>query len=175
MFKNELIWLLLIIFGLSGCSSSQRETSNTTGAAEPQESVNAVENPMEQTKDTKEVTVMENGLKIQVIMEGEGEEVKSGDVAHVHYTGWLYDESAPDGKGDKFDSSRDRGQPFAFNLGTGQVIQGWDLGVEGMKVGEQRLLTIPAELGYGERGAGADIPPGATLLFDVELVEIGLP
>ncbi len=90
----------------------------------------------------------------------------------VHYTGWLYDEAAPDHKGEKFDSSRDRGTPFEFPLGGGRVIKGWDQGVAGMKVGGQRILTIPPEMGYGARGAGGVIPPNATLIFDVELLGV---
>jgi FKBP-type peptidyl-prolyl cis-trans isomerase len=91
----------------------------------------------------------------------------------VHYTGWLHDPSAADKKGHKFDSSRDRGDPFSFSLGAGQVIAGWDEGVAGMKVGGQRTLTIPPEKGYGARGAGGVIPPNATLVFDVELIGVG--
>jgi FKBP-type peptidyl-prolyl cis-trans isomerase len=104
---------------------------------------------------------------------GTGETAVAGREVAVHYTGWLFDPSAPDNKGRKFDSSRDRGDPFRFELGAGHVIQGWDQGVEGMKVGGQRTLTIPPELGYGARGAGGVIPPNATLVFDVELLEVG--
>lgn len=103
---------------------------------------------------------------------GTGAEAKAGQHVSVHYTGWLYDAAAPDHKGAKFDSSRDRGTPFAFPLGAGLVIKGWDQGVQGMKVGGQRTLLIPANLGYGARGAGGVIPPNATLLFDVELLGI---
>jgi len=103
---------------------------------------------------------------------GTGEEVTSGQTAVVHYTGWLHDPSKPEGKGKKFDSSRDHGDTFAFTVGGGQVIRGWDLGVAGMKVGGKRRLIIPAELGYGARGAGGVIPSGATLVFDVELMAI---
>ena len=103
---------------------------------------------------------------------GEGKEAVVGKPVVVHYTGWLYDESAADNKGNKFDSSRDRNDPFMFNLGAGQVIKGWDQGVAGMKVGGQRTLIIPAELGYGARGAGGVIPPNATLVFDVELLDV---
>lgn len=103
---------------------------------------------------------------------GEGAEAAAGHAVSVHYTGWLYDEAAPDHKGRKFDSSRDRNDPFDFPLGAGHVIKGWDLGVQGMKVGGQRTLTIPAHLGYGARGAGGAIPPNATLVFDVELLAV---
>jgi FKBP-type peptidyl-prolyl cis-trans isomerase len=106
------------------------------------------------------------------IKQGSGAEALSGKPVLVHYTGWLYDSAAPEGKGTKFDSSRDRGVPFGFFLGSGKVIRGWDEGVVGMKVGGQRRLVIPPQLGYGERGAGGVIPPNATLIFDVELVEV---
>ena len=104
---------------------------------------------------------------------GTGAEATVGHDVTVHYTGWLYDPSRPDRKGAKFDSSRDRGEPFSFRLGAGQVIRGWDEGVAGMKVGGQRTLTIPPDMGYGARGAGGVIPPNATLLFDVELLNVG--
>ena len=90
----------------------------------------------------------------------------------VHYTGWLHDPSAADGRGRKFDSSKDRGQPFAFPLGAGHVIGGWDEGVQGMQVGGTRVLLIPPGLGYGARGAGGVIPPNATLVFEVELLAV---
>lgn len=104
-----------------------------------------------------------SGLQIEDVTEGSGAEAKAGSRVEVHYTGWLTD-------GKKFDSSKDRGQPFSFKLGGGQVIRGWDEGVEGMKVGGTRKLTIPPDLGYGARGAGGVIPPGATLVFEVELL-----
>jgi len=112
--------------------------------------------------------------ELQIIEQqvGEGSEAAAGKPVVVHYTGWLYDESATENKGGKFDSSRDRNDPFTFNLGAGQVIQGWDQGVAGMKVGGQRTLVIPAELGYGAGGAGDAIPPNATLVFDVELLDV---
>lgn len=103
---------------------------------------------------------------------GEGEEAQAGQHVTVHYTGWLYDKNAANNKGIKFDSSRDRNEPFEFPLGAGRVIKGWDSGVQGMKVGGQRTLTIPPEMGYGKRGAGGVIPPNATLLFDVELLGV---
>ena len=112
------------------------------------------------------------GLASNDAVVGTGAEATSGRRVTVHYTGWLHDPTAADGKGRKFDSSRDRDDPFAFRLGAGEVIQGWDMGVAGMKVGGQRTLTIPAALGYGARGAGGVIPPNATLIFDVELLDV---
>jgi FKBP-type peptidyl-prolyl cis-trans isomerase FkpA len=106
------------------------------------------------------------------IKKGAGDPIKSGQTAVVHYTGWLFAEEAPENKGKKFDSSHDRREPFRFELGAGEVIQGWDQGVAGMAVGGQRRLVIPPALGYGARGAGAVIPPNATLVFDVELLGI---
>ena len=103
---------------------------------------------------------------------GTGNDAAAGRRVTVHYTGWLYDEAKPDHKGRKFDSSRDRNEPFEFRLGGGEVIRGWDEGVAGMKVGGQRTLTIPPDMGYGARGAGGVIPPNATLVFDVELLDV---
>ena len=103
---------------------------------------------------------------------GTGHEAAAGRTVTVHYTGWLYDQNKPDHKGKKFDSSRDRGEPFAFRLGQGRVIRGWDEGVAGMKVGGRRTLTIPPEYGYGAQGAPGAIPPNATLIFDVELLDV---
>ena len=103
---------------------------------------------------------------------GSGNEAVGGRQVTVHYTGWLYDEAKGDHKGQKFDSSRDRNEPFSFRLGGGQVIQGWDQGVAGMKVGGKRTLIIPPQLGYGAQGAGGVIPPNATLLFEVELLDV---
>ncbi|CAH1211014.1 Peptidyl-prolyl cis-trans isomerase [Candidatus Nitrotoga sp. BS] len=100
---------------------------------------------------------------------GDGKEAVAGKTVDVHYTGWLYNATAPSNKGSKFDSSRDRRAHFSFPLGAGRVIKGWDQGVAGMKVGGQRTLIIPADMGYGERGAGSAIPPNAALVFDVEL------
>ena len=103
---------------------------------------------------------------------GAGKEATPGKMVRVHYTGWLFDKSAVDNKGKKFDSSRDRPGNFTFPLGAGRVIKGWDQGVQGMKVGGQRTLIIPSSMGYGARGAGSIIPPNATLVFDVELIGI---
>jgi len=106
-----------------------------------------------------------SGLKYNDDQVGSGEAPRQGQRVSVHYTGWLTD-------GTKFDSSRDRGQPFQFTLGRGEVIKGWDEGVASMKVGGKRKLTIPPDLGYGTRGAGGVIPPNATLVFDVELLDV---
>ncbi|NOT67950.1 MAG: FKBP-type peptidyl-prolyl cis-trans isomerase [Methylophilaceae bacterium] len=103
---------------------------------------------------------------------GSGREAEAGFNVTVHYTGWLYDPTAADGHGKKFDSSVDRREPFVFFLGGGQVIRGWDEGFAGMKIGGKRTLIIPAEMGYGARGAGGVIPPNATLVFDVELLGV---
>jgi FKBP-type peptidyl-prolyl cis-trans isomerase FkpA len=111
-------------------------------------------------------------MKITDVELGTGAEAVKGSAVTVHYTGWLYDDSGTDLYGPQFDSSRDRGEPFVFALGTGTVIKGWDQGVAGMKVGGKRTLIIPPELGYGSRGAGGVIPPNATLVFDVELLDV---
>ncbi|MBB3174615.1 peptidylprolyl isomerase [Endobacter medicaginis] len=108
-----------------------------------------------------------SGLRYHEQSAGEGDSPQRGQTVQVHYTGWLVE---GDTIGRKFDSSRDRGQPFSFRLGVGQVIPGWDLGVAEMKTGSRRLLVLPPELGYGARGAGAVIPPNSTLAFDVELL-----
>ena len=112
------------------------------------------------------------GLTMRMLKAGSGAVAAAGDTAVVHYTGWLYDEAAPDKRGQKFDSSVDRGQHFRFPVGGRRVIRGWDEGVVGMRVGEVRELTIAPEMGYGDRGAGNVIPPGATLVFEVELAAI---
>ena len=103
---------------------------------------------------------------------GTGQAAIAGDEISVHYTGWLYDQHAPDKRGQKFDSSRDRGEPFVFLLGAGRVIRGWDDGIVGMQRGGKRELRIPSGLGYGANGAGKVIPPGASLVFEVELLDI---
>ena len=111
----------------------------------------------------------DSGLQYEDTTVGSGATAQAGQQVSVHYTGWLYNDSI---KGAKFDSSKDRNDPFGFRLGAGQVIKGWDEGVQGMKVGGARTLVIPPELGYGARGAGGVIPPNATLMFDVELLGI---
>jgi FKBP-type peptidyl-prolyl cis-trans isomerase FkpA len=118
------------------------------------------------------MTTTASGLQYEDTTPGSGAEAVAGRNVSVHYTGWLLDPTAPNGRGRKFDSSKDRGQPFQFSLGAGQVIRGWDEGVQGMKVGGTRVLTIPADLGYGARGAGGVIPPNATLVFEVDLLAV---
>ena len=112
-------------------------------------------------------TTTASGLQYEDTVVGDGDEARHGRNVTVHYTGWLYEDGQ---QGAKFDSSKDRDEPFIFPLGAGMVIRGWDEGVQGMKVGGRRTLIIPAELGYGARGAGGVIPPGATLMFEVELL-----
>jgi FKBP-type peptidyl-prolyl cis-trans isomerase FkpA len=142
--------VLLFAFAAAGCSEGSVPEADMAGKG--------------QSSITQLTTVDE-----QV---GTGNEAVAGRQVTVHYTGWLYEESRPDKKGDKFDSSRDRNEPFSFRLGGGQVITGWDQGVAGMKVGGRRTLTIPPTMGYGARGAGGAIPPNATLVFDVELLDV---
>ncbi|HEY0267823.1 MAG TPA: FKBP-type peptidyl-prolyl cis-trans isomerase [Methyloradius sp.] len=146
--------LLMAVFAASGCSAD----SKTSTSSSQQEKIAMSTNITELTKID------------QVI--GDGREAEAGFNVTVHYTGWLYDTAQPEGKGKKFDSSVDRGDPFNFFLGGGQVIRGWDEGVVGMKIGGKRTLIIPSEYGYGARGAGGVIPPNATLVFDVELLGV---
>src|SRR3982074_3211893 len=145
------MWLLLLILPLVLASSTAcgQPASPTSHAL---------------SVKTTEVT-MPDGLKFTDDQVGTGTEAQKGKTVSVHYTGWLLD-------GTKFDSSRDRNQPFSFPLGQGQVIKGWDEGVAGMKVGGKRTLVIPPDLGYGARGAGGVIPPNATLKFEVELLDV---
>ena len=139
-------WLFLIASAawLSACNNNQAPATTGTTATE---------------------VTMQDGLKYTDEQIGTGAVATAGKTAVVHYTGWLLD-------GTKFDSSRDRNQPFSFPLGAGQVIKGWDEGVAGMKVGGKRTLIVPPALGYGARGAGGVIPPNATLKFDVELLDV---
>jgi len=153
---------------LAACSRGEKpaDEAATTPAAETA----AAETPAASAETTP--TGSENmALQKTDLAPGTGAEISSGQTALVHYTGWLYDAAAPDNKGKQFDSSVG-GEPFEFPLGAGRVIAGWDQGVVGMKVGGKRRLVIPPVMGYGERGAGGVIPPNATLVFDVELVEI---
>jgi FKBP-type peptidyl-prolyl cis-trans isomerase FkpA len=128
--------------------------------------------PTPADKEPSKLNAMPIILQKIDVKQGTGAEAAAGKPVLVHYTGWLYDDSKPDKKGAKFDSSRDRNVPFDFLLGTGKVIRGWDEGVAGMKVGGQRTLVIPPGMAYGARGAGGVIPPNATLIFDVELLDV---
>ena len=124
------------------------------------------------TQGNSKLDATPNDLQKIEVKQGTGTEATSGKAVVVHYIGWLYDTTKPNSHGAKFDSSRDRNEPFGFMLGAGRVIKGWDDGVAGMKVGGQRTLVIPPQMGYGARGAGGVIPPNATLIFDVELLEV---
>ena len=159
--------LAACILALIGCSSRDKpaESAPVAGTASSEAAPAPADAPA--STGTENMALQKTDLA-----PGNGPEIKSGQTALVHYTGWLYDAAAPENKGKKFDSSVDRNEPFEFPVGAGMVIKGWDEGVVGMKVGGKRRLVIPPEMGYGSRGAGGVIPPGATLVFDVELVEI---
>jgi FKBP-type peptidyl-prolyl cis-trans isomerase FkpA len=124
-----------------------------------------LEKTLKKENKMTEFTIIDNQL-------GEGREAEKGLTITVHYSGWIYDENEDDKKGNKFDSSKDRNEPFTFVLGVGQVIKGWDDGFAGMKIGGTRTIIIPSEMGYGTRGAGSVIPPNTDLIFDVELLGI---
>ena len=159
--------LALSVLAVVGCSSRDKPAETAPAAAPAATEATAA--PADAPAPTGTDTM---ALQKTDLAPGNGPEIKSGQTALVHYTGWLYDPAAPENKGKKFDSSVDRNEPFEFPVGAGMVIKGWDEGVVGMKVGGKRRLVIPPEMGYGSRGAGGVIPPGATLVFDVELVEI---
>ena len=141
-------------------------TLNACKAESP--AVSSTSSTQEKSAMTSSITSLQKNDTVV----GTGREAESGFNVTVHYTGWLYDEKAADHKGKKFDNSLDRKEPFKFDLGAGQVIQGWDEGFAGMKIGGKRTLVIPSEMGYGTRGAGGVIPPNATLIFDVELLDV---
>ncbi|MDO8561181.1 MAG: FKBP-type peptidyl-prolyl cis-trans isomerase [bacterium] len=155
------VLVIAVLYFVFDYRSKRGETSDAFGGkakvAGDEKSKNT--NPM----DTQSFETA--GFKIEILKEGKGVEAVSGNTVAVHYTGTLTN-------GQKFDSSIDRGQPFSFKLGAGQVIAGWDQGLIGMKVGEKRRLTIPPDLGYGAEGAGGVIPPNATLIFEVEILKI---
>jgi FKBP-type peptidyl-prolyl cis-trans isomerase FkpA len=161
---------------MAACGPSDQEAEEgASGGAEAPAAVDEIAAPAEEQLGAErnvEPLEIEPGLTMRMLSEGSGRTAEPGQTAVVHYTGWLYDAEAPDNRGQKFDSSRDRGQHFQFPLGAGRVIQGWDRGVAGMQVGEVRELTIAPELAYGERGAGSVIPPEATLVFEVELADV---
>ena len=161
LFRISVMFASIIV--ATGCSNP---------ASEGQQSVADSTPATVQEKPDAESVALAPGLRMKVIRQGEGRIAEAGQIAIVHYTGWLYDDNAENKRGQKFDSSVDRGQHFQFPLGAGRVIKGWDQGVVGMQEGEIRELTIAPELAYGERGAGNVIPPGATLIFEVELAGI---
>jgi FKBP-type peptidyl-prolyl cis-trans isomerase len=168
------IAVIALVAFTAGCS---KQADQDTPAGEADEATTEAPEPTEEATEEAAVTETENnevfeittGLSARVLRSGDGQVAQAGDNVTVHYTGWLYDESAENNRGTKFDSSVDRGEQFQFPLGAGRVIKGWDQGVEGMAIGEVRELIIAAEMGYGERGAGNVIPPGATLVFEIEL------
>ncbi len=165
---NVKISLIVTLFVLAACGKPESETVESP--AEPAPAVEPLETS-EPAVDTDTIQITD-GLSAKILHEGDGDPAEAGQIAVVHYTGWLYDESAENNRGDKFDSSVDRKQPFSFMLGGGRVIKGWDQGVVGMKMGERRELTIAPEMAYGDRGAGNVISPGATLVFEIELLEL---
>lgn len=149
--KVQLIGLSLMLLSMTGCQAQSNSATN---------------------KEAIQMSANVNALQKIDTLVGEGREAEVGFNVTVHYTGWLYDASKEDHKGKKFDSSLDRNAPFNFFLGGSQVIEGWDVGVQGMKVGGKRTLIIPSDMGYGARGAGGVIPPNAALVFDVELLGV---
>ena len=170
--KTKVSLLLTSCLLLALCAGCKAESSNKEAGNKEHSTAS---NNSTQTLPNKESTAMTTNITELIkkdTVEGTGREAEAGLNVTVHYTGWLYDPSKEDGKGKKFDSSVDRGDPFNFFLGGGQVIQGWDQGFAGMKIGGKRTLIIPAEMGYGARGAGGAIPPNATLIFDVELLGV---
>ncbi len=167
-FRNTMAAIILTTF-VVGCGQKAEEETTTESAAGESAAIEEATVTDTTTAETFEITT---GLTARVLRSGDGQVAQAGDNVVVHYTGWLFDETAENNRGDKFDSSVDRGEHFQFPLGAGRVIQGWDQGVEGMAIGELRELTIAPEMGYGERGAGSVIPPGATLVFEVELFDL---
>jgi FKBP-type peptidyl-prolyl cis-trans isomerase len=166
---------IVLLAALFIVACAPKETPETEAPPEKQEKAmteKAPETPAADAGQAGPAFEIAPGLSARTLQSGEGATAAAGQTAVVHYTGWLYDDTQADNRGEKFDSSVDRGQPFGFPLGGGRVIQGWDKGVEGMLIGEKRELTIAPEMGYGDRGAGDVIPPGATLVFEVELLEL---
>lgn len=155
----------------AGCSKEAEQAPPAEEEVAEAQTDATEETAVTEAQDTESFEIT-TGLSARILRAGDGQVAQAGDNVVVHYTGWLYDEAADNNRGSKFDSSVDRGEHFQFPLGAGRVIKGWDQGVEGMAIGEVRELTIAPEMGYGERGAGNVIPPGATLVFEVELFEL---
>ena len=156
----------LAVITLAACQPKDKPVESSAAAA-PAPTTEPAATPAPAATGTENMPMQKIDLT-----PGNGAEIKSGQNALVHYTGWLYDATAPENKGKKFDSSVDRNEPFEFPIGQRKVIAGWDEGVATMKIGGKRTLIIPAALGYGARGAGGVIPPNATLMFDVELLAV---
>jgi len=164
MNTSQAVVALILAASMTACSQDGGQSTETN------ESTNVEEQAVsEDNANIVESFEVAPGLSAKILQSGYGRAAEAGDYVEVHYTGWLYDDQADDNRGDKFDSSVDRGQKFNFTLGAGQVIKGWDQGVDGMLIGEKRELTLAPEMGYGDRGAGNVIPPGAVLVFEVEL------
>jgi len=164
---------IMSCIAVAGCQQSSKSSATETSATTSTSGSATAVNPAASAAPTESapsaaggaVTTTASGLKIEDLVVGTGATAENGKTVSVHYTGWLTDHT-------KFDSSYDRGQPLPVTLGQGQVIRGWEEGLIGMKVGGKRRLTIPPDLGYGSRGAGGVIPPNATLIFEVELVDV---
>lgn len=164
MNKTRFILALVLAAGVGACGHHGDAGTESQSVDEPQQ-----EQAITQDNAEAEPFEVVPGLMARTLKEGGGRAAEAGDVVNVHYTGWLQDPAAEDGRGRKFDSSIDRGQQFSFPLGAGRVIKGWDQGVAGMLIGEKRELTIAPDLAYGERGYPGAIPPNSTLIFEVEL------
>ncbi|MDJ0906104.1 MAG: FKBP-type peptidyl-prolyl cis-trans isomerase [Woeseiaceae bacterium] len=161
----------VLAVAIGGCGQKSPEPVDESTAAPAAE-----EQAVTETANTEaEAFEITPGLSAKILSRGYGRAAEAGDYVEVHYTGWLHDPEVDGNRGTKFDSSVDRGETFHFTLGARQVIQGWDQGVAGMLLGETRELTIAPEMGYGDRGAGNVIPPGATLVFEVELKGLEAP
>ena len=165
---SHTIFALVLATAVAACGQQSEPASDAATDSTITEE-QAVTDSETNDSESFEITA---GLSAKILKNGYGRAAEAGDMVDVHYTGWLFDEAAVDSRGDKFDSSVDRGELFSFPLGAGRVIQGWDQGVVGMLIGEKRELTIAPEMGYGDRGAGNVIPPGATLIFEVELFSL---
>ena len=156
----------VMLFGtLTITACGQQDTTTNEASVDISETTQSVEGATDKMEVITE-------LQITDVVQGEGATANAGQQVVVHYTGWLYDPSQPENKGEKFDSSVDRGDPFVFPLGAGRVIRGWVEGFAGMQIGGKRILIIPPDMAYGDRGAGGVIPPNATLMFEVDLLEI---
>jgi peptidylprolyl isomerase len=165
LMRRAIPLFLIVAFTIFGCAKKEQKAddSATSGEQGTEQTIGATgEMP---DIENLEMMTTNTGLKYYPVKEGSGDTPQQGQTAVVHYTGWLTD-------GKKFDSSLDRGQPFEFPVGQGRVIRGWDEGVAAMKVGGKRVLVLPPELAYGDRGAGGVIPPDATLVFEVELLDV---